>query len=315
MSVFSSNGLKLSTVIANHPQNLHFPAKTQMQMCWHSKFPWLGLVPPYMTHLVPARRANLLLAGSSFHISTVSQETILGETAWKWLYFHCSKAFAFPVWHFHERNGLKVPCSSRLSISTASYLVWAKDYTFTIFEGRALPVTRVHTVGSDCPRGRNMCDFSCCPLVLCCAVCHVSSFSCLLNNWMRCKSECWTVSSNMGSRSGWLRNCSKHCQPSQDSIKTRIVLEPCKWLPDFKGHWSFCLLEGTADIKHCDGRLRVLGTAGLFGRAAVGFFAAWCHLARKHKGSLMVVLFRKGKVIRAVSESGSARIVPKLCEG
>lgn len=69
MSVFCSNGRKLSTIIANHPQNLHFPAKTQMQMCWHSKFPWLGLMPPYMTHLVPARRANLLLAGSSFQIS------------------------------------------------------------------------------------------------------------------------------------------------------------------------------------------------------------------------------------------------------
>lgn len=68
--MFSSNVRKLRSITANHPQNLHFPAKTQMQMCWQSKFLWLGLEPPYMTHLVLARRANLLLAGSSFQIST-----------------------------------------------------------------------------------------------------------------------------------------------------------------------------------------------------------------------------------------------------
>lgn len=34
-------------------------------------------------------------------------------------------------------------------------------------------------------------------------------------------------------------------------------------MPDFKGHWSFCLLGGTADINYSDGRLRVLGTAVL----------------------------------------------------
>lgn len=154
------------------------------------------------------------------------------------------------------------------------------------------------SVGSDCPRERNVCDFSCCPLVLCCAVCRISSFSCLLNNWMRCKSECWTLSSNMGGRSGWPRNCCKHCQPPQNSIKTRIVLEPYSWLPDFRGHWSFCLLEGTADINHCEGRLRVLGAALLLERLQSVFLqhgAIWHETQWQPDGGA----FLKGKVTQS----------------
>lgn len=124
MSVFSSDGLKLSTIIANFPQTLRFPAKTQIQMCWHSKFPCFGLEPPDMIHLVRARGANLLLAGNSFQTSTGfhgrpssrdSLEMALSRSP-------LLQVFCAPVWHPHEANGLKVACSNR----PANYLVWAK---------------------------------------------------------------------------------------------------------------------------------------------------------------------------------------------
>lgn len=270
MSVFSSNGRKLCTIIADHPQNLPFPAKTQMWMCWHRKFPWLGLEPPYMIHLVPARRANLLLAGSSIQNSIEFHRGLSRRDSLEMALFPLLLGFCLTSLTLPRDKWRLVPA---VSIATASYLVWAKVYSFN---------THCHqesSVGSDCPWGRNVHDFSCCPLVLCCFVCRVSSFSCLLSNRMRCKSECWTVSSNTGGRSGQPRNCCKRCQPPQNSIKT-IVLKPYSWLPDFKGHWSFCLLERAADINHGEGRLRVLGTDVLLEGLQSVFFAAWCHLAR-----------------------------------
>lgn len=69
-------------------------------------------------------------------------------------------------------------------------------------------------------------------------------------------------------------------------------------MPDFKGHWSFCLLEGTADINHCDGRLRVLGTAVILAGLQSGFLqcgAIWQETQGQPDGGA----FLKGKTTQS----------------
>lgn len=167
-----------------------------------------------MTHLMLARRANLLLAGSSFQISTVSQKTIQERQLGNGSVSLVSRLLSYQS----DTSMREMDCLVPADFLLLQLVIWVEPRITPLLALRAEHSLSPEftSVGSDCP------GFSCCPLVLCCAVCHVSSFSCLLSSWMRCKSECWTVSSNMRSRSGRSRNCSKSCQQLKTLLRPEM---------------------------------------------------------------------------------------------
>lgn len=135
--------------------------------------------------------------------------------------------------------------------------------------------------------GRNVCDFTCCFLVLCCVVCLTSSFSCLLNNRVRQKAECQTVGSDKGGRSGWLTKC---CQAPQKYIKTRILLElhGCQ-ISKYIGPFAY-LSEGQVQTTAGEGKLFCGLLCFWQGHNPIFLFCSAVPFGMKYNSSLMVVI-------------------------
>lgn len=193
-------------------------------------------------------------------------EDHLAEAAWKWLClgFPCSGAFA------HQPDTPRKETDWRWLVPAEFLLLQLIIW----FEPRVtpshirdqlwghLPVTRRFHI-LNFASAQTVCDFSWCLLVLCSVACPAGSFSCLLTNAVRWKAERQTAGSNVGGRSGWVRKCCGRCQAPQKWIKPEFSWRCIMGCQVSKYIGSFCLLDGTADIKLRKGGPAVIEAAVL----------------------------------------------------